>query len=187
MSASGTAPDKSSSQKNDNNKDLFLDAIHREISETQQRREKLGILKIAFVTALLGFGGVKIKDVIAVYQLLYLAPLAAFFFDVLTLGEHFSIRRMGAFLRLNSPSETERKYQQFVSKNRDRFFKLGSYAITCLSFVAAIALLRSAKGPLSLTENVWFIITFIVFVVIVWYANKRINRLDKIDAPSNAA
>lgn len=156
----------------------FYEALRREISETQQRREKLGILKIAFVTALLGFGGVKIKDFISVYQLLYLAPLVALFFDVLTLGEHFSIRRIGSFLRLNSISQKERDYQEFVSKNRDRFFKYGSYAITTLSYIAASALLAGAKKGFSFLDGLWFSATYLLFVTIVWYANRRIMRFD---------
>ena len=100
--------------------DPIIEALHREISETQERRHKLDVLKIAFVTALLGFGAVKIKDITTFYQVLYLAPLVAVFFDLLVVGQHFSIRRIGAFLRLHSKSMLEKNI-----KNLSEIIEIG--------------------------------------------------------------
>ena len=102
----------------------FIQKLHKEMSETQQRRHKLDILKIGFVTALLGFGSIKLKDFLSFYQILYLVPLAAVFFDLLIMGEHYSKRRIGAFLRIKS--KLERNFEKYVSKKRDKFFKFGS-------------------------------------------------------------
>jgi hypothetical protein len=158
----------------------IFDALRREISETQKQREKLGILKITFVTALLGFGSIKIDNFVSVYQVLYLAPLIALFFDLLVMGEHFSIRRMGVFLRLNSESQKEREYEDFVRNNRDRFFRLGSFGITALSYVAAMVLLKTAKGDIKLIEWFWFSLIFVVFIAAVLFGNRRLLKLDRL-------
>ena len=105
----------------------IIDSLRREISETQKRREKVNTLKIAFVTGLLGLGSLKLDgNGDATYRLLYLAPLAGLFFDLLILGEHFSIRRIGKFFRTECNDEGEHKWQKFVKENRDKFFKYGS-------------------------------------------------------------
>jgi hypothetical protein len=51
-------------------RDPILDNLRKEISERQQRREKLQLLKIGFVSALLGFGGIDFKGVRSYYQAL---------------------------------------------------------------------------------------------------------------------
>lgn len=160
--------------------DPIIETLHREISETQKRRHKLDILKIAFVTALLGFGAVKIKDITTFYQVLYLAPLVAVFFDLLVMGQHFFIRRIGAFLRLHSESALENKYQKFVRDNRDRFFKSGSRGFTLLSYIAALALLQNSKGEIEFYEFGWFSLIFIVFIVSLVYGNLRLKKLDEL-------
>ena len=94
--------------------DNFLTQLREEIFSTQQRRIKLTIIKITMVSTLLGFGNIKIKDITEFYHVLYLVPLVAVFFDMLIMGESYSIKRIGAFLRLAS-HEMERKYEEFVS------------------------------------------------------------------------
>src|SRR5438552_3432657 len=114
--------------------------IHSEIAETQKRRFQLYVLKIGFVTALLGFGGIHIQEVSSFYQALYLVPLVAVFFDLLIMGEHISIRRMGTYLRLHS-EEDEKTYEDYVMRHRDKFITVGLVGFTTLSFVAAFFLL----------------------------------------------
>jgi hypothetical protein len=155
-----------------------LERLHQEIRDNQQRRHKLDLLKITFVSALLGFGAVKVGDIVAFYQTLYLVPLVAVFFDLLMMGEHFSIRRLGAFLRLHSPDELEHQWEKFVSKNRDKFFKNGSRGFTLLSYVGAVALLHEAKGNLSWPEILWFIAILVVFIALIVYGGRRLERLD---------
>jgi hypothetical protein len=157
-----------------------VDRLNQEIRDTQQRRHKLDLLKITFVSALLGFGAVKVGDMLTFYQTLYLVPLVAVFFDLLIMGEHFSIRRIGAFLRLHSPNPLEKEWQKFVSENRDRYFKNGSRGFTLLSYIGAIALLHKAKENLSWIEWVWFIVILIVFIVLIVHGGKRVNKLDQM-------
>lgn len=157
--------------------------LYREISETQQRRSKLDVLKITFVSALLGFGAVKIKDFTAFYQVLYVAPLVAVFLDFLVMGEHFSIRRVGAYLRLcDETSQAEHKYEYFVSKNRDKFFVVGSRGFTILSFVAAYVLLRLSRGTVLQIELAWFGCMFAFFLVGIIIGTRQLKKLDELKA-----
>lgn len=158
----------------------FLARIYKEISETQQRRHKLDLLKITFVSALLGFGAIKVGNIATFYQTLYLAPLVAVFFDLLIMGEHFSIRRLGAFLRLHSTDQLERTWEGFVSKNRDKFFKSGSRGFTALSYIGAIALLYNAKGSLNYEEWLWFIFLFLLYIFLALFGGRRLKELSEL-------
>lgn len=157
----------------------ILEYLRKEISETQQRRERLQLIKIAFVSALLGFGGGEFKES-SIYQALYVVPLIATFFDLLVQGEHFSIRRAGTFLRLNSSSDLERAYEIFVRKNRDVFFRYGSAGFTSLSYFASIVLLRKSNHLRFLVEWVWFAVLFLIFGFSIWYSNRRMKQLDRL-------
>jgi hypothetical protein len=161
--------------------DPILESLRKEISETQSRREKLQLLKIAFVSALLGFGGGGIKEISPVYQGLYVVPLITTFFDLLIQGEHFSIRRAGTFLRLNSPSQLTKDYEMFVSKNRDVFFKFGSAGFSSLSYFASIVLLRKSNYLRSWVEWVWFAVLFLIFISSLCYTNRRLKELDRLE------
>ena len=158
-----------------------FDRLYQEISETQQRRSNLDVIKITFVSALLGFGTVNIKDITTFYQVLYVAPLVAVFLDFLVMGEHFSIRRVGAFLRLSESSDAgEKDYEFFVSHNRDRFFVMGSRGFTVLSFVAALALLRMTKGHLACFDWLWFSAVFSFFAMAMFRGRRQLVRLDEL-------
>lgn len=160
----------------------MLKRLYREISETQQRRSKLDVLKITFVSALLGFGTVKINDISAFYQVLYVAPLVAVFLDFLVMGEHFSIRRVGAFLRLsNESSQGEKVYELFVSRNRDKFFVFGSRGFTVLSFVAAYSLLKLIRGSVSQFDYAWFGCMFVFFLVGLIIGTRQLKKLDNLE------
>ncbi len=158
------------------------DSLLKELSETQLRRHKLDKAKIAFITALLGFGSIKFPQNVTFYQVLYLVPLVSIFFDLLVMGEQFSIRRIGAFLRLSlATPEIEKKWQLFVSKKRDKFFKYGSRGFTVLSYIVSIALLFKAKGhSLSIIEYLWFAIIIISYLIMLIWANKQLKDLDKM-------
>jgi hypothetical protein len=123
----------------------LLHKLHKELSETQNRRHNLDISKIAFISALLGFGSIKLSDLSSFYQLFYLVPLVTLFFDMLIMGEHFSIKRIGAFLRLESPDELENSYEKYVSSNRDIYFKNGSRGFSILSMIVSFVLLGISK------------------------------------------
>ena len=161
----------------------FFSKLRQEIAETQKRRQRLDLLKIGFVSALLGFGSVKIQDIISFYRMLYIVPLVAVFFDMLIMGEHFSIKRIGAFLRIKSPENIEKEYETYVATNRDKFFKYGSRGFTVLSFIAAYYILTVYQGDSSLKDNInnviWFLGLFIFYIVVLIVGYFQHIGLDK--------
>jgi len=112
-----------------------------------------------------------------------LVPLVAVFLDLLIMGEHFSVRRLGASLRLNFPDLLEQKWEIFVSENRNRFFKNGSRGVTVLSYVGAIALMHKAKGNIHWPEWVWFITLLAAFIVLIVHGGRRLRQLDDKTKP----
>jgi len=160
----------------------FIQKLHKEIAETQLRRHKLDILKIAFITTLLGFGSLKLRDLSSFYPLLYLVPLVGVFFDLLIMGEHYSIRRIGVFIRLKSEDKLEKQFERYVSRKRDKFFKNGSRCFTVLSILAAMVILFSIKGQLLWIDYVWFGLILIGYFVIIIFGNQQLKDLDKLTA-----
>lgn len=162
----------------------FFNKLRQEIAETQKRRQKLDLLKIGFVSALLGFGSVKIQDIVSFYRMLYIVPLVAVFFDMLIMGEHFSIKRIGAFLRIKSPDDIEKEYETFVAKNRDKYFKYGSRGFTVLSFIAAFYILTVYQGDSSIKDNIgniiWFIGIFVSYIVVLILGALQHLKFDKL-------
>ncbi|MGZ4873855.1 MAG: hypothetical protein ACXV5R_01685 [Candidatus Angelobacter sp.] len=175
MSSSAAAVDPGTIEEKD-----AIDCIRKEIAEVQARRSNLMVLKISFVTAVLGFGSIRVNDIFSIYHAFYLAPLVATFFDVLIMGEHLSVRRMGAFLRYRSPSHLEREYQSFVQDQRDVFRKYGLIGFTSLSWIASMALLRAAKGVLSKPDLAWFGIVFCAACLGGLLGEERLRRMDKV-------
>jgi hypothetical protein len=175
MSTPATSLDPASVNEKD-----AAECIRKEIAEVQARRSNLMVLKIAFVTAVLGFGSIQVKDIFLIYHAFYLAPLVATFFDVLIMGEHLSVRRMGAFLRYRSPSELEREYQSFVQQQRDVFRKYGLIGFTSLSWLASMALLRSAKGAFSKLDLTWFLMIFFAAGTGALLGERRLRRMDRV-------
>jgi hypothetical protein len=170
--------------------DEFLKQLREEIFSSQQRRIKITIIKITFVSTLLGFGNIKIKDIIEFYHVLYLVPLVTVFFDMLIMGESYSIKRIGAFLRLASHGK-ERTYEEFVSKNRDKYFKYGSNGFSILSIVAAFFLLNLCPGNGGIFEYVWFIAILIAYLLVIYFGTQQHKKLDglkelKMKSPNKA-
>jgi hypothetical protein len=158
----------------------IVTSLRHEISETQKRREKLNTLKLSFVTGLLGIGSLKSEDKgITTYQLLYLAPFAAVCFDLLILGEHFSIRRIGYFFKTECDDKGEKAWQNFVANNRDKFFMYGANGFTILTFIAAIYMLSQSQKSITTPEIVWFLIVFISFVFVARRGRRTLDRFDE--------
>jgi len=142
----------------------FIQDLRREIESTQARRHKYVLAKLAFVTGLLGVG-LAGKDSIATGQLLYLVPLVTFVFDLYILGEDFSVKRAGRFIResAGSPDE-ERTWERAVIRTRDWFSYFAGPLSSALALVAAIFGLRLLKTG---AAPVWWIVLGVVFVLVV--------------------
>ena len=163
--------------------DTVLERIREEIANTQKQRYQFYVLKITFVTGLLGFGAFKVQELFSYYPVLYLVPLVSVFFDFLIMGEHVSIRRLGTFLRLQSSEPKERDFEIFVTQNRDRFITIGLLGFTLMTWTAAFFFLSVAKtkagSRIGAIEIIWFVGILIAFIVAVFYALQRLNDLDK--------
>lgn len=162
--------------------ETVFERIREEIANTQKQRYQFYVLKISFVTALLGFGAFKVQELFSYYPVLYLVPLVSVFFDFLIMGEHVSIRRLGCFLRLHSNETKERDFEVFVTENRDKFITIGLLGFTLLTWVAALFFLNVAKskagGSVGAIEIIWFVGILLAFIVAIFYALKRLAELD---------
>ena len=98
------------------------------------------------------------------------------------MGEHYSIRRIGVFIRLKSEDKLEKQFERYVSRKRDKFFKNGSRCFTVLSILAAMVILFSIKGQLLWIDYVWFGLILIGYFVIIIFGNQQLKDLDKLTA-----
>jgi 8-oxo-dGTP diphosphatase len=159
-------------------------ALRNEILEAIKHRQTLDLAKISFVTALLGLGSIDLTNQGIPKEILYLAPLVAIFFDMLIMGQTFSIRRLGAFLQTHSSDPLEAEYETYVSQHRDNYFKYGSSAITVISLFAAIILFLDA-GKIAIRTLAssgaiwWFIFALALFLFTIIVGNYRIQKINK--------
>jgi len=159
--------------------ETFQEKIHQEILQTLERRHEIDIAKIAFVTALMGFGAVNLSTVIPFYRLLYLAPLVAVLFDLLIMREWYAIHRMGKFLRQHSPDAQERDFEQFVRDHRNPFYPRALFGFTLVTWAAAAFLLGHVKPLLETYEYLWFALVLLGAIALHGKARKYINALDE--------
>ena len=173
----------------------FIDRIYKELVQTQERRQKLEILKITFVVGLLGFGGLKLSNVDSFWIGLLLVPLVTAFFDLLIDAQNLRIRRKGAFLRTRITDQCEKEWQRFVLSHRTKSARVGSWGFTLISYAAAAALLLSTVSkpqpfefmgldvPRSL--SILFIVVWFLIFLAIAYLNRQAYKTeqDKLDRP----
>jgi len=144
----------------------FEDRIYKELATVQDQRIKLSVLKITFITGLLGVGALKLtKTDWPVGPAIYLAPLVAVLFDILGMNATISIKRIGAFLRIGGNGTGEEQWQKFLGAHPSSFGSVGSIGFTMITFLAAVMVLFE-KGqwiPLWLVQLLWFGGIFIVW------------------------
>ena len=177
----------------------FLNKMHDEILRTMERGARLIERKIIFVTALLGVGSLQLPGhsvgVDSTRVLLYLAPLVALLFDACGYQLKFSVRRLGAFLKLHSPSELEREWETFAGRNRDKvtghFGQIGADGFTLVTFFLAFVVLgrdllsRSLDQTLILEivlSTLWF--GFLIWAYSYMYGRQQ-QRLDALEASTS--
>jgi hypothetical protein len=165
-----------------NNWDDFKNKLWEEQLNAMDRGFKLEERKNLFVVALFGVGGYGLSnDTHSLFiYLYYLVPLVAVGFDALMLSQKYSVRRIGCFLRLHSDSELEKRWEEFVSKHREKRLRLGAETFTALTFLASLWLiidyrynrdLRNIPVPVCL----WYL-ALVVFSV---YSKRRNKHLIK--------
>lgn len=159
----------------------LIGKLHQEILQSQQSRLKIDLLKVTFVTALLGFGTFKSEDLKTLQYSLYLAPAVAIFFEMMSMGHTFAIRRCGKFLRLHSLSPLEKKYESWAATSRDPFFPSASIAFDVVSLLATVFLVRAVTGMWPTDGGKVILAALAIFQLIVWLVYIwRIAKFDRI-------
>ena len=117
-----------------------LNSLRTEILATQERRAEYVRRKFVFVIGLLGIGSVSIGSDVKTLNLLYLAPIVSFAFDLYIVGEDFNIKRAGGFLKSDKSqaSDSEKEWEQFARENRDPFSRIAGPLLSVIIFFASI-------------------------------------------------
>lgn len=129
----------------------FESKIHEEILQTLERRSKIDMTKLSFVTALFGAGVIgKITfntDQIPLFGTLYIAPFVALACDCFIIREIWSLRRIGCFLQQYS-SGGDLKFETYLSRKklRNPFYRVGSAGLTAVIVSISIWLLYFQKS-----------------------------------------
>lgn len=142
-----------SNHNESNNTSSITNLLRREIEHTMERSFKLEERKIIFVIGLFGLGGFNISiffpghsGISSLPHLFFLAPFLAILFDILIIKQKFSIRRIGAFLEKNSNDNLEKKWEEFVSDNREEeSFNYSHIGFTCITIAASFIAIISNK------------------------------------------
>lgn len=143
----------------------FITDLRTEIDHLQDRRQKYVMAKLAFVTGLLGIGFATGENQPPTEMLLYLIPLITFVFDLYILGEDFSIKRAGRFIRncANAP-KTEQIWEEVAFRTRDNYTLFAAPIASSLALFAAYVGLR-VSGTNSIP--LWWVALGIMFVLVV--------------------
>lgn len=163
----------------------FSKKIRDELLAVKEQGYKTSVQKRNFVITLLGLGSLN-SVIPQLYQMLYLVPLVAFFFDFLEAEHKFSVRRMGRFLRSQSNDPIERKWEMFVDANRDHVSKCGELGFTVLAFVASILLLHyGANHSFDFFDIAWFSVLAIIYIIFYLAVRDNLRKLNEypLDAP----
>lgn len=149
---------------------VFTERIYKELQTVQEYRFKFSTMKITFVIGLLGIGAMKLnigKD-IDLSPALYLAPLVAVLFDVLSMAATVNIYRIDAFLRIRG-DPNEKEWQHFLKKHSSSFYLWAANGFTGITFLATFFLvLRDRSRPEPSNISVCWLIYWLVLILILW-------------------
>ena len=171
----------------------FLRHLQEEKLKTQAARTTYVTHKLAYATGLLALGSLKPGSV-DLSPLLYLVPFFAIAFDLYILGEDYSVKRIGAFLRVNSTDALEKRWEDWVSRHRDHFAPLAMPILTNILAAAAALALWSQPSDSPTKIFIWLPFAWLPFAFLpIWglffyYASlrERVNkRAEESAANSN--
>lgn len=163
----------------------FIKHLREEKLGAQQIRYSYTQKKLAYVTALfgLGLGSISIAE-FDLRPILYLIPFVATAFDLYILAEDYSVKRIGTFLGAHTTEELERKWEKWVSKNRDPFAPVAMPILTTLLLAgAALALWVTSNRDIPPIFWLWLILAGLPsWVLFVLYRRLRNRIEDRIGA-----
>jgi len=159
----------------------FLQQLRTEIGETQKRREGFIKAKLTFVVALLGVGAISIQGKFGATSLLYLVPLVAFVFDLYIMGEDFSVKRAGAFVK-TSPSAPleERLWEKGVDSKRDWFSYWAGPLSSGIVLVAASVGIKTSNAD-QLPFLPWVVGSSLLVLAVVLYRPIRLKVIKSFE------
>lgn len=123
----------------------FIRHLREEKLKTQETRSAYTQKKLAYVTALLGIGVLKIEQ-FDLNPVLYLVPFVAAAFDLYILAEDYSVKRIGAYLRAHSSEAVEQVWEKWVTRNRDPFALIAMPILSTLMMAGAAIIIWIAVG-----------------------------------------
>lgn len=155
----------------------FLVNLHTEKIRSQEERAKYNAHKITFIIGFISLGSFQIANVLNLNWLLYLVPVIAICFDLYIDAANSSIKKMGLFLRRNSKSTLEKKWEMFSSENRNYLAPISNFIITIVStLISFYGIYASKKYQLGIWV-LWYIIVFLI-EIILWIIH--INSIKKM-------
>jgi hypothetical protein len=123
----------------------FIRHLREEKLKAQETRSDYTQKKLAYVTALLGIGVLKIEQ-LDLNPVLYLVPFVAAAFDLYILAEDYSVKRIGAYLRAHSSEAVEQTWEAWVTRNRDSFALIAMPILSSLMLAGAAIIISIASG-----------------------------------------
>jgi hypothetical protein len=139
----------------------FLSHLRAEKLQAQTARTKYVTQKLAYAAGLLALGSLKPGSA-DLSGLLYLVPFLALAFDLYILGEDYSVKRIGLFFRRESTDELEKRWEDWVSENRDPFAQVALPILTSILGLAATLVLCSQTAPSAAKIPSWQWVTWLV-------------------------
>ena len=152
----------------------FLRHLQEEKLRTQASRTTYVTRKLAYATGLLGLGSLNVGSA-DLTPLLYLVPFLALAFDLYILGEDYSVKRIGVFLGTASDDDLEKRWEGWVSRNRDPFAQFAMPLLTnVLAAVAALGLWRQPSAGHERIFIVWLVLAFLLpWGLFIYYGRLR--------------
>lgn len=162
----------------------FIADLRKQIMNSQECRTAFVRQKLTFIISFLGIGSISfaIENVdMKAWILLYLAPIVALVFDFYIIGESFTIKRLGVFVRESPKTPSEEKlWEKCISKHRGMLPKLGTMASSIMILIAAMTILWINQKA-NLFYVVW-VISISLILFILWRIDKQnYKRLKKFE------
>ena len=161
----------------------FLKHLREEKLQAQEARTQYVFKKLAYATALIGIGSIKVEIFdLDLRGILYLVPFVALVFDFYIMGQDYSVKRLGGFLGVYSSDPLEHRWEQWVSQNRDLLAPVAMPILTTLLIIgSAITIVLSENqvaDRITILSNplfwIWAIgVGVLTWAIYIFYCRKR--------------
>jgi hypothetical protein len=164
----------------------FIKDLRAEIINSQDRRGKLLLLKLTFVSSFFGLGSFKDFSIEAGNIVLessfafYLIPFIALIFDLYLMGEDYGIKRAGNFIRKNKYTPTaEKEWEIHLSTGKRDNFSTSAYIVSAsLIYALCLVIIGLSLNWSGWIFWVWALIASSSVIVQLFYKKLRKKRLE---------